>query len=287
MPSPTDMKLLAVIAAVAIAGATAYLLLDENTSNPAAPTVVSLPSVTAPTAGTTPAGNASGGSDAIQVPRATLPRPKVRLDPAPDKDRGPAFPVAIVRAGQRVALHTSPAGPVFEQAGDRTEFGSMRAYWIKRVTGAWFGVPTPDLPNGNLAWIKDDRSKLSISQTHFWLSADLSARRLALHYGKRLLERFPVTVGSQASPTPLGAYSVTDGLVARGLGPWYGCCVLALSGHQPQLPQGWIGGNRIAVHGTPGSVGDADSHGCLRASDPDMISLFRHVPLGTPVFIHA
>lgn len=163
----------------------------------------------------------------------------------------------------------------------------MRAFWIERVKGAWFGVPTPDLPNGNLAWIKDDRSKLSISQTHFWLSADLSARRLALHHGKRLLERFPVTVGSQASPTPLGAYSVTDGLVGRGLGPWYGCCVLALSGHQPQLPQGWIGGNRMAVHGTPGSVGGADSHGCLRASDPDMISLFRHVPLGTPVFIHA
>jgi L,D-transpeptidase catalytic domain len=287
MPSPTDMKLLAVIAAVAIAGATAYLLLDDNTSSPAAPTVVSLPSVTAPTAGTTPGSNAAGGSDAIQVPRATLPRPQVRLDPAPDSVRGPAFPIATVRAGQRVALHTSPAGPVFEQVGDRTEFGSMRAYWIEKVKGAWFGVPTPDLPNGHRAWIKDDRYKLSISQTHFWLSADLSARRLALHYGKRLLERFPVTVGSRASPTPLGAYSVTDGLIGRGLGPWYGCCVLALSGHQPQLPQGWIGGNRIAVHGTPGSVGGAESHGCLRASDPDMISLFRHVPLGTPVFIHA
>jgi hypothetical protein len=287
MPSSTDMKLLAVIAAVAIAGATAYLLLDDNTSSPAAPTVVSLPSVTAPTTGTTPASNAAGRSDAIQAPRATPPRPQVRLDPPPDSIRGPAFPIATVTAGQRVALHTSPGGPVFDQVGDRTEFGSMRAYWIEKVKGTWFGVPTPDLPNGNLAWIKDDRLKLSISQTHFWLSADLSDRRLALHYGKRLLERFPVTVGSQASPTPLGAYSVTDGLVGRGLGPWYGCCVLALSGHQPQLPQGWIGGNRIAVHGTPGSVGGADSHGCLRASDQDMISLFRHVPLGTPVFIHA
>jgi len=31
----------------------------------------------------------------------------------------------------------------------------------------------------------------------------------------------------------------------------------------------------------------ADSHGCLRASDPNMISLFARVPLGTPVFINA
>ena len=73
----------------------------------------------------------------------------------------------------------------------------------------------------------------------------------------------------------------------RGVGPWYGCCVLALSGHQDNLPAGWIGGNRIAIHGTPGSVGGAESHGCLRASDPDMIALFARVPLGAPVFIRA
>jgi hypothetical protein len=280
------MKLLVVIAAVAIAGATAYLLLEGNTNRPASPVVFSLPTVTAPTAAPTQARSAPGGSDSTHARGATLPRPGVRLDPPPDSVRGPAFPIATVRPGQRVALHTSPAGRVFEQAADRTEFGSMRVYWIEKVKGAWFGVPTPDLPNGKLAWIKDDRLKLSISQTHFWLSADLSAHRLALHYGKRLVERFPVTVGSQASPTPLGAYSVTDGLVGRGLGPWYGCCVLALSGHQPSLPSGWIGGNRIAVHGTPGTVGGAHSHGCLRASDPDMTSLFARVPLGTPVFIH-
>jgi lipoprotein-anchoring transpeptidase ErfK/SrfK len=63
--------------------------------------------------------------------------------------------------------------------------------------------------------------------------------------------------------------------------------VLALSGHQNNLPAGWIGGNRIAIHGTPGSVGGAESHGCLRASDPDMIALFARVPLGAPVFIRS
>jgi lipoprotein-anchoring transpeptidase ErfK/SrfK len=107
-----------------------------------------------------------------------------------------------------------------------------------------------------------------------------------LHYANRLREQFPVTVGSKSSPTPLGNYAVTDGVDGRGLGPWYGCCILALSGHQNTLPPGWIGGDRIAIHGTPGSVGGADSHGCLRASDRDMISLFARVPLGTPVFIH-
>jgi lipoprotein-anchoring transpeptidase ErfK/SrfK len=48
-----------------------------------------------------------------------------------------------------------------------------------------------------------------------------------------------------------------------------------------------IGGNRMAIHGTPDATGGSTSHGCLRASDPDMISLFARVPLGAPVFIRA
>jgi lipoprotein-anchoring transpeptidase ErfK/SrfK len=96
-----------------------------------------------------------------------------------------------------------------------------------------------------------------------------------------------VSVGSPGSPTPPGDYAVTDGLVGRGLGPWYGCCVLALSGHQQNLPPGWIGGDRIAIHGTNRTIGAANSSGCLRASDSDMVSLFARVPLGAPVFIRA
>jgi len=285
MPSPKDIQLLAVIAAVAIAGATAYLGFGGGGVSPAAPVVVTLPAVTTPVSGVDPPAPESRRKSRMDGWGSSVPVPRIRLDPPPDHVKGPGFPIATVIAGDRIALHASPAGPAFKQVGDRTEFGSARAYWIERVEGQWFGVPTPDLPNGKLAWIRDDRSDLSISQTHFWITADLSARRLELHYAKRMLERFPVTVGSEASPTPLGNYAVTDGLVGSGLGPWYGCCILALSGHQNTLPAGWLGGNRIAIHGTPGSVGGADSHGCLRASDRDMRSLFARVPLATPVFI--
>ena len=64
--------------------------------------------------------------------------------------------------------------------------------------------------------------------------------------------------------------------------------LLALSGHQPNLPPGWTGGNRLAIHGTnaPGTVGAAASAGCLRAGDADLRVLMARVPLGTPVFIH-
>jgi hypothetical protein len=231
--------------------------------------------------------SSASGNTVVAALRASVPLPDFQLNPPPPEVKGPSFPIATVKPGHRIDLHASPGGRVVTRVGDRTDFGSMRVFWIERVRGAWFGVPAPELPDGQLAWIRDDRFALDVSQTRFWITADVSRQLLELHYGKRILDRFTVTVGSPSSPTPLGDYSVTDGLVGRGLGPWYGCCVLALSGHQPNLPAGWIGGNRMAIHGTPGSIGGANSHGCLRASDPNMISLFARVPLGAPVFIHA
>jgi hypothetical protein len=202
----------------------------------------------------------------------------------PANVRGPHFPIVRVQPGAEVALRDAPGGKVIGTLGDETEFESPSTFWISEIKGDWFGVRTPDVYNG-VGWIRDDRTELEVSQTRFWITASTSAQLLTLRYGNQVLDRFPVTVGSPGSPTPLGDYSVTDGLVGPGVGPYYGCCVLALTGHQPNLPPNWIGGDRIAIHGTPGAVGGANSAGCLRASDPDMVSLFARVPLGTPVFI--
>jgi hypothetical protein len=218
---------------------------------------------------------------------AGIPLPRIHLTPPPEKVAGPHYPVATVRPGRRIQLRDSPGGRVIRTVGDRTEFGSVRNFWIERVRGDWLGVPAPELANGQLGWIKDDRLALDVSETHYWIVADVGLQQLQLHYGNRILNRFTVTVGSPGSPTPLGNYAVTDGLAGRGVGPYYGCCVLALTGHQPNLPPGWLGGDRIAIHGTPGSIGGANSAGCLRASDADMVRLFARVPLGAPVFIRA
>ncbi|HEX2359932.1 MAG TPA: L,D-transpeptidase family protein [Solirubrobacterales bacterium] len=205
----------------------------------------------------------------------------------PPKVPGPTYPIAKVEEGKQVTLYDRPRGAPIERVGDTTEFGSERNFWIQRSRGAWFGVPAPELPNGALAWIRYDPERLAIYETSYYIVADISKRQLELRFGRRTLERFAVTVGAPGSPTPPGTYAVTDGLVGRGLGPYYGCCVLALTGHQPNLPSDWLGGDRIAVHGTPGAVGLAASAGCLRATDKDMVSLFARVPLGAPVFIRS
>ena len=50
----------------------------------------------------------------------------------------------------------------------------------------------------------------------------------------------------------MGRFAVTDKLRTedRADSP-YGCCALALTGHQTKLVPGWPGGDRLAIHGTP------------------------------------
>jgi lipoprotein-anchoring transpeptidase ErfK/SrfK len=102
--------------------------------------------------------------------------------------------------------------------------------------------------------------------------------------GGRTVRRVRVAVGAAGTPTPTGRFAVTDRL--PGFGP-YGCCILALSARQPNLAQGWAGGDRIAIHGTAvtSSIGTAASNGCLRTTDENMRRLVRLARPGTRVFI--
>jgi hypothetical protein len=263
------MKLTASIAALAVVAFAAFLLLRDGD-------------------GSEGSVQASGGGP-LDALRASVPLSDfdpLALPPVDDVP-GPSFPLATVRPGHTVAARDAPGGKVIARFGDETEFGSVRRFWVAEVSGDWFGVPAPKLGNGRLGWIRDDRTVLDVSETHYSVDADVSEQRVELRYANKVLDRIPVTVGSPGSPTPLGAYAVTDGLVGEGLGPYYGCCVLALTGHQPNLPPNWLGGDRIAIHGTPDPVGGARSAGCLRAANDDMVSLFARVPLGAPVFIHS
>ena len=67
----------------------------------------------------------------------------------------------------------------------------------------------------------------------------------------------------------------------------YGCCALALTGHQTKLLAGWPGGDRLAIHGTPQpeTIGKEISLGCMRAHRRDIRALMRTVPLGSPVTV--
>ncbi len=209
--------------------------------------------------------------------------------PAPAAPVDPGFLVLRPRGHGEVVVRARPGGAVVARLGARTEFGSPATLAVAAKRGRWFGVVTTLLPNGRLGWVDPEESAFARSRTRVRVTIDLSARRLVVRRGHRVLRRVTVAVGRPSSPTPIGRFAVTDKLAGYRYSSAYGCCILALSAHQPYLPAGWQGGDRIAVHGTndPSSIGTAASAGCPRASDADMRYLLRTVPLGAPVFVRA
>jgi lipoprotein-anchoring transpeptidase ErfK/SrfK len=219
------------------------------------------------------------------VEPATRPQPAAaRATPA-----DPGFLVLRPAPGRTVVVRSRPGGSVVARVGARTEFGSRTALAVAATRGRWLGVITTHLPNGRLGWVDPAEGAFTSSRTRVSITIDISARRLVVRRGGRVVRRVPVAVGRPTSPTPTGRFAVTDKLSGPRYSTEYGCCILALTGHQPNLPAGWRGGDRIAVHGTsdPGSIGAAASAGCPRAGDADMRFLLRTVPLGAQVVVRA
>jgi L,D-transpeptidase-like protein len=186
-----------------------------------------------------------------------------------------------------LALSDRPGGPPALRIGSTTEFGSPRVLGVAARRGDWLGVVATERPNNRLAWVRRNSPGLNLRRTGWSLHADLSERTLTLRKDGRRVHRLAVAIGRPGSETPTGRFAVTDKLSGSQFGPYYGCCILALSGHQPNTPPGWTGGDRLAIHGTdvPSTIGTAASAGCLRASDADLRLLMAKVPLGATVFI--
>jgi lipoprotein-anchoring transpeptidase ErfK/SrfK len=230
---------------------------------------------------TTPAPAAPAPADEVEQPTVSAP-PAFRLD-VPHN----AYPLIWVRRGATVEVRTGPGGgTVAKRVGRRTDFGSPTVFGVVKQINGWAGVTTPYLPNGQLGWVKLDPRRLKAGWTKLSVVIDLSARRAALRVDGKVTRSFAVTIGAPGVETPTGRFAVTD--TFRGdLDPAaYGCCAVALSAIQPHIPSGWLGGNRIAIHGTSGPLGVAASHGCVRAADADVSMLVDRLPLGSPVFIH-
>jgi hypothetical protein len=183
--------------------------------------------------------------------------------------------------GSELVVRAAPAGAVLARLGRRTEFGSPVALAVAARRGRWLGVITPLRPNGKLAWI--DARTVRTSTVTLRIDISLSKQRLQLLEGGIVLARTHLGIGAAGTPTPTGRFAVTDKLVGAGYGAVYGCCILALSAHQPRPAPDWRGSDtRIAIHG--GALG-AISNGCLHAPTSALRILMAHVPLGTRVMI--
>ena len=200
---------------------------------------------------------------------------------------GPRGRYLTARLLSPTALRASPGGRALHRLGTRTEFGSRRVLGVVARRAGWLAVIASERPNGRVGWIPERRVRLA--STNWSIHVDRSARRLTLRRKGHAIRSFPVAVGRQGTETPTGRFAVTDKLHPADPGSPYGCCAVALSGHQTKLIDGWPGGDRLAIHATPNveTVGRAASLGCMRGRTADVRRLMRRVPVGTQVFIRA
>jgi lipoprotein-anchoring transpeptidase ErfK/SrfK len=283
MPRPSIVQL-TVVLLVALLGTMAIAAAQRVRTHRAEPNAAAAPATAAADQAAARAAAAPPLEATITVPDAT-PKP---AKPAPKPE--PTFSVARVKPGRTVTLRSKPHGRVLASVGATTEFGSSTTLAVAARRGPWVGLTSTELPNGTLGWTRSTDPALKAHATHVSLRIDLSRRQLELRDGRKVLRRASVGIGRPGSPTPTGRFSITDKLPgATYSSSVYGCCILALSGHQTNTPAGWQGGNRLAIHGTgnPASIGVPSSAGCLHADAEDLKVLMRKVPLGTPVFIRA
>lgn len=93
--------------------------------------------------------------------------------------------------------------------------------------------------------------------------------------GKKI-KTYRVAVGNPSTPTPVGEYIIT--YKGKNWGPSFGPRWLGLN-----VPWGSYG-----IHGTnrPYSIGQHQSHGCIRMFNRDVMDLYEMIPLGTKVTIY-
>jgi len=184
-----------------------------------------------------------------------------------------------------VVLRQRPGGRALATVRARTEYGSWQTVGVAATRGNWVGVISTALPNGVLGWVP--RKELNLRAVAWSIDISLSSRTLAVSHDGVVVRRVAIGVGASGSPTPAGQYVVTDHIDPASYGTSaYGCCILALSGHQTHPPAGWNPNRdwRLAIHG---GANGAVSAGCVHADEATLRFLMRMTPLGTPVTVAA
>lgn len=151
----------------------------------------------------------------------------------------------------------------------------------------WVKVQLPVRPNRQEGWIRTEGYE--IEGTRVRAEVDLTARTVVVYDGEEIIAETAAVIGADATPTPLGTFSIA----ARRENPpeeaYLGPYALALSAFS-EVHETFSGGIPvIAIHGTtrPDQVGQALSNGCIRIPNDIVTFLAENVPLGAPVTIFA
>jgi lipoprotein-anchoring transpeptidase ErfK/SrfK len=128
-----------------------------------------------------------------------------------------------------------------------------------------------------------------------YISVDRGSRLVRLFKHLRRVRTYRVAVGAAGYDTPAGMHHVlykerdpTWHVPNRAwAGSLAGMTIPPGDARNPLKARFIALGGGVGFHGTAdlASIGQAASHGCIRMTVPDVISLYNRTPVGTPVLI--
>jgi lipoprotein-anchoring transpeptidase ErfK/SrfK len=151
---------------------------------------------------------------------------------------------------------------------------------------AWLQVMLPGRPDGSTGWIAKAGTRKLI--TGWRIGVDLGARRVTVYRDGRRIKAFQAVVGKPSTPTPTGQFFVEE-TVQMAPGEPDGPFALALSARSNVLQEFEGGPGQIGIHGREGlggTLGRAESHGCIRLATASIDWLAARIGPGTPVKIY-
>jgi lipoprotein-anchoring transpeptidase ErfK/SrfK len=161
---------------------------------------------------------------------------------------------------------------------------------LSRSIGAggvrWLQVMLPGRPDGLIGWVTQQGTRPQ--QTPWRIVLDLAARRVTVYNDGRRVKVFRAVVGKPSTPTPTGQFFVEE-VVQMKSGEPGGPFALALSARSNVLQEFEGGPGQIAMHGRDhlgGTLGNAESHGCIRLGTASIDWLASRIGPGTPVTIY-
>ena len=182
---------------------------------------------------------------------------------APATPRGRFLTARVL---ERTNLRASPGGRVLHRLGVRTESAPCRVLGVTARRDGWLAVVASERPNGRVG-LDPGAARGAGEHELVHPRRPLRAPADAAPQGPRASAPSPSPSAARAPrPRPAASRSPTSSHPDAPGSP-YGCCALALSGHQTKLIDGWPGGDHLAIHATPNveTVGKAASLGCMRA----------------------
>jgi lipoprotein-anchoring transpeptidase ErfK/SrfK len=190
-------------------------------------------------------------------------------------------------------VHKAPVGgsPQTEVLPARTPITGERT--TLPVTGAltgadgvrWLQVMLPGRPNSSTGWIAQKGTSKQLTGWH--IIVNRAARQVRVYREGHKVKSFGAVVGKPSTPTPSGQFFVEETLhmtPSEAGGPY----ALALSARSDALQEFEGGPGQIALHGLDnlgGTIGQAESHGCVRLSTTSIDWLSTRIGPGTPVTI--